>query len=168
MNTFVHHLYFKNVSSRHRRAFDRDNVACKELCFPKLSQKGGLHSGWGYPHDGHADKDSYPHDGRADNAPYRHDRRGDKNPYRHDRNMGFSSKLSPELILHFHGYFTFLCFMAECSKLLHFNEPILRIKAFGKNVSDSSPWMKSLDWQDHCKCQFIKVCICLIISFVRF
>ena len=50
--------------------------------------------GWGYAHDGRADKDSYPHDGRADYAPYRHDRRADKNPYRHDGNMRFSSKLN--------------------------------------------------------------------------
>ena len=28
----------------------------------------------GYPHDGHADKDSYPHDGRADKDSYPHDR----------------------------------------------------------------------------------------------
>ena len=50
--------------------------------------------GWGYPHDGRADKDSYPHECRADNAPYRHDRCADKNPYRHDRNMRFCSKLN--------------------------------------------------------------------------
>ena len=30
--------------------------------------------GWGYTHDGRADKDPYPHDGRADNDSYPHDR----------------------------------------------------------------------------------------------
>ena len=58
----------------------------------------GQYLGWGYPHDGRADKDSYPHDCRADNAPYRHDRRADKNPYPHDRNMRFSSKLNYALL----------------------------------------------------------------------
>ena len=28
----------------------------------------------GYPHDGHADKDSYPHVGRANKDSYPHDR----------------------------------------------------------------------------------------------
>ena len=39
----------------------------------------------GYPHDGHADKDSYPHDGRADKDSYPHDGRADKDSYPHDR-----------------------------------------------------------------------------------
>ena len=39
----------------------------------------------GYPHDGHADKDSYPYDGRADKDSYPHDRRADKDSYPHDR-----------------------------------------------------------------------------------
>ena len=39
----------------------------------------------GYPHDGHADKDSYPQDGRADKNSYPHDGRADKDSYRHDR-----------------------------------------------------------------------------------
>ena len=32
----------------------------------------------GYPHDGHADKDSYPHDGRADKDSYPHDGPADR------------------------------------------------------------------------------------------
>ena len=39
----------------------------------------------GYPHDGHADKDSYPHDGCADKDSYPHDGRADKDSYPHDR-----------------------------------------------------------------------------------
>ena len=38
----------------------------------------------GYPHDGHADKDSYLHDGRADKDSYPHDGRADKDSYPHD------------------------------------------------------------------------------------
>ena len=33
-----------------------------------------VYYGWGYTHDGRADKDPYPHDGRADNDSYLHDR----------------------------------------------------------------------------------------------
>ena len=39
----------------------------------------------GYPHDGHANKDSYPHDSRGDKDSYPHDGRADKDSYPHDR-----------------------------------------------------------------------------------
>ena len=51
--------------------------------------KNSFKNGWGYPHDGRADKNSYPHDCRADKDSYRHDRRADKNPYRHDKIIRF-------------------------------------------------------------------------------
>ena len=33
----------------------------------------GFAEGWGYTHDGRADKNPYPHDGRADKDSYPHD-----------------------------------------------------------------------------------------------
>ena len=48
-------------------------LCSKQIC------KSGLSSicdffGWGYTHDGRADKDPYPHDRRADKDSYPHDR----------------------------------------------------------------------------------------------
>ena len=45
-------------------------VLCDTECFWSLP----ISKGWGYTHDGRADKDPYPHDRRADKDSYPHDR----------------------------------------------------------------------------------------------